>query len=169
VSIFAAVGRSYTAAQLAQLAGVSERTVRYYVRERLIDPPAGRGRGSHFDDHHLAQLNRVRVLQEAGLDHAAIRQYGAEIAAVLASRGVALKDLEHSWASYSRDAARTYRRLSARAFVPEKWLVTRLNMAPGIDLYVEAGRRLPQPSKLNEMVGMVRAAFGVTDTDASAD
>jgi DNA-binding transcriptional MerR regulator len=163
------MGRSYTAAQLGQLTGVSERTVRYYVRERLIDPPTGRGRGAHFDDHHVAQLNRVRVLQDAGLDHAAIRQYGAEIATVLASRGVALKDLEHSWASYSRDAAQTYRRLSARAFVPRTSLVTRVNMAPGIDLYVEAGRRLPQPSKLNEMAGMVRAAFGVTDAEDGDD
>ncbi|MGD9884923.1 MAG: helix-turn-helix domain-containing protein, partial [Reyranella sp.] len=79
----------YTAAQLGQLSGVGERTVRYYVCEGLIDPPNGRGRGAHFDYRHLGQLQRVRFLQEAGLDHAAIRQHGEEIEAALAKRGVA--------------------------------------------------------------------------------
>ena len=58
----------YTAAELARLVGVSVRTVRYYVREGLIDPPTGRGRGPHFTDHHLNQLRRVRLLQSTGLD-----------------------------------------------------------------------------------------------------
>ena len=51
----------YTASQLGQLSGIGARNVRYYVREKLIDPPHGRGRGAHFDDSHLSQLGRVRL------------------------------------------------------------------------------------------------------------
>ena len=48
----------YTAEELAKLAGLPLRTVRYYVQEELIDPALGLGRGSHFDDKHLDQLKR---------------------------------------------------------------------------------------------------------------
>ena len=99
----------HTARELAQLGGITERTVRYYVHERLIDPPDGRGRGAHFDDRHLTQLRRVRLLQEAGLENAAIRQYGADLESALARRGIRLKDAERSWANFTLEAMQAYR------------------------------------------------------------
>ncbi len=50
----------YTAETLAFRAGVPLRTVRFYVQEKLIDPPLGRGRGAHFTDFTEAQLQRER-------------------------------------------------------------------------------------------------------------
>jgi DNA-binding transcriptional MerR regulator len=153
----------YTASQLGQLSGVGVRNVRYYVREKLIDPPHGRGRGAHFDDSHLSQLGRVRLLQEAGLDHAAIRRYGDDIEAILAKRGVARREWEKSWAGSGRRIAQAYQQLKARKFVPATSTMTRVTVAAGIDLLVDATRRLPSPAKLQEVVALVRAAFGVTD------
>ena len=151
----------YTAARLGQLSGVGERTVRYYVSEGLIDPPSGRGRGAHFDNRHLGQLQRVRILQEAGLDHAAIRQYGEEIEAALAKRGVARRDWEAEWARSGLDVARLYRRLKAQRYVPAVSTVTRVSVADGITLLIEGGHRLPPPARLAEAVAGLRAAFDV--------
>jgi hypothetical protein len=159
----------YTALQLGQLSGVSERTVRYYVRERLIDPPSGRGRGAHFDNRHLGQLQRVRFLQEAGLDHAAIRQHGAEIEVALARRGVARRDWEAEWARSSQDVAFLYRRLKARRYVPAVSTVTRVKVADGITLLIEGDHRLPPPAKLAEAVAGLRAAFDVSDSPEPAE
>jgi DNA-binding transcriptional MerR regulator len=37
----------YAIGDLAELAGVSRRTIRYYVQEGLVPAPLGLGRGSH--------------------------------------------------------------------------------------------------------------------------
>jgi DNA-binding transcriptional MerR regulator len=52
---------------LAERAGVSRRTVRYYVQRGLLPAPAGLGRGKHYSEAHLARLIRIRELQEAGV------------------------------------------------------------------------------------------------------
>lgn len=52
--------------ELAELAGVSRRTVRYYVQRGLLPAPAGVGRGKHYDDAHLSRLKQIRAWQEAG-------------------------------------------------------------------------------------------------------
>src|SRR5215510_12708077 len=56
----------YAIGDLADLGGVSRRTVRYYVQEGLLPQPLGLGRGNHYGEEHLAQLLRVKRLQEAG-------------------------------------------------------------------------------------------------------
>jgi len=155
--------RRYTAAQLGQLTGLTERTVRYYVKERLIDPPSGRGRGAHFDDSHLSQLRRVRLLQEAGLDHTAIRQYGADIEAALAKRGLSRKDWDKSMAGHNSEIVLAYHRLTAKKFQPELTSVTRVTVAPGIQLLVDRSRHLPPPARLADAIGHLRSAFGVGD------
>lgn len=57
----------YSIGELADLAGVSRRTVHFYVQRRLIDPPLGLGRGRHYDERHLSQIRRVRELQRLGV------------------------------------------------------------------------------------------------------
>ena len=56
----------YAIGDLADLGGVSRRTVRYYVQENLLPPPFGVGRGNHYGRAHLDQLLRVKALQESG-------------------------------------------------------------------------------------------------------
>lgn len=53
--------------ELADRAGVSRRTVRYYVQRGLLPAPTGLGRGKHYTEAHLARLVRVRELQEEGV------------------------------------------------------------------------------------------------------
>src|SRR6185295_9245922 len=58
---------AYGPDELAERAGVSRRTVRYYVQRGLLPAPAGLGRGKHYGEAHLARLVRIRELQEAGV------------------------------------------------------------------------------------------------------
>lgn len=53
--------------ELADRAGVSRRTVRYYVQRELLPAPTGVGRGKHYTEAHLARLVRIRELQEQGV------------------------------------------------------------------------------------------------------
>jgi len=57
----------YTIEQLGELTGFTRRTIRYYVQEGLIDPPAGRGRGGFYFDSHVQQLLRIKSFQEKGI------------------------------------------------------------------------------------------------------
>ncbi|MBW1953018.1 MAG: MerR family transcriptional regulator [Deltaproteobacteria bacterium] len=57
----------YSIGELAELAQVSRRTVRFYVALGLISPPLGRGRGRHYTDRHLEEILTVRRLQARGV------------------------------------------------------------------------------------------------------
>jgi|GEM_PF-3077762 len=59
--------RRYSIGELAELTGVSRRTVHFYVQRRLIDPPLGRGRGRHYDERHVEQIRSVRLRQRQGV------------------------------------------------------------------------------------------------------
>lgn len=62
----------YTIDQLCERTGLSRRTIRFYVQEEIIAPPAGRGRGGFYNDTHLGRLVKIRALQEKGLTLTAI-------------------------------------------------------------------------------------------------
>jgi len=57
----------YTIEELAERTGFTRRTIRYYIHEGLVDPPAGRGRGGFYYDSHLQRLLQVRTYQEQGI------------------------------------------------------------------------------------------------------
>jgi DNA-binding transcriptional MerR regulator len=52
---------------LAELAGVTRRTVRFYVQRGLLSGPDGAGRGATYRRSHLERLIRIRDLQSAGV------------------------------------------------------------------------------------------------------
>ena len=62
----------YSLGELCDLAGVSPRTVRYYVAEGLLRSP-GQGPGARYDEGHLAHLRLIRRLQREHLPLAEIR------------------------------------------------------------------------------------------------
>ena len=66
--------RKYTIEDLQELSGFSRRTIRYYIQEGLLDPPAGRGRGGFYFDSHLERLRQIKALQEDGLRLSQIQQ-----------------------------------------------------------------------------------------------
>jgi DNA-binding transcriptional MerR regulator len=57
----------YTIEALSELTGFTRRTIRYYVQEGLIDPPAGRGRGGFYYDSHLQRLLQIKAYQQKGM------------------------------------------------------------------------------------------------------
>lgn len=55
---------TYRISELAEKAGVTKRTVHYYVGRGLLPPPEGAGVGSTYNEEHLVKLKLIKQLQE---------------------------------------------------------------------------------------------------------
>ena len=64
----------YSLTELADLAGVTPRTVRYYLAQGLLPAVGQTGPGAKYDDRHLARLRLIRRLQTEHLPLAEIRR-----------------------------------------------------------------------------------------------
>jgi DNA-binding transcriptional MerR regulator len=64
----------YSLTELADLAGVTPRTVRYYIASGLLPSPGQSGPGAKYGDDDLARLRLIRRLQREHLPLAEIRQ-----------------------------------------------------------------------------------------------
>lgn len=64
----------YSLTELADLAGVTPRTVRYYLAQGLLPAVGQSGPGSKYDPDHLARLRLIRRLQGEHLPLAEIRR-----------------------------------------------------------------------------------------------
>jgi hypothetical protein len=144
---------TYTAETLAFRAGVPLRTVRFYVQEKLIDPPLGRGPGKHFTDHHLVQLQQARTLQNAGFALEAIRDRRGELS--LGLRAMQAYDAVWRRAGFAGSAPSGG---EDGELDPENCL--RIPMAEGVELLVSQDRRLPSPRELVEIALHIRKVFG---------
>ncbi len=122
----------YNADELADLGGVSRRTVRYYVQEGLIPAPLGVGRGRHYGRSHLERLLEVKAQQEAGHSLDEIR---ARRASAPAGGGVPGP-------------------LPPQPIPRTTW--RRLSLAPGVELHVSHDTRLPAPGRLEELADWCR-------------
>ena len=145
----------YTAETLAFRAGVPLRTVRFYVQEKLIDPPLGRGRGSNFTDYHLAQLQQARTLHNAGFALDAIRERRGEISLGLQAM-VNMDTLRRQWRGEKQTSQEDQD--DDDALDPKECI--RIPMARGVELMVSQDRPLPSPRQLVEIALHVRKAFG---------
>lgn len=133
----------YAIGDLAELGGVSRRTVRYYVQENLLPAPLGLGRGNHYGKAHLDRLLQVKALQEAGRTLDEIRR-----------------------ALNSAPARRAELKDAPRSEPLPRALWRRVVLADGVELHVAGNVRLPAPGKLNELATWCRAHFAAPD-DAS--
>jgi DNA-binding transcriptional MerR regulator len=136
----------YAIGDLADLAGVSRRTVRYYVQEGLLPAPFGLGRGNHYGPEHLDRLLRVKALQEAGRSLDEIRRALGQRAPRAASNS----------------------ELPPPAPV-ERTLWRRLRLTPGVELHVAGNIRLPPPGKLNDLAGWCRSHFHPSTNNEDSD
>ena len=130
----------YAIGDLADLGGVSRRTVRYYVQEGLLPAPLGVGRGNHYGREHLEQLLRVKAMQEAGRTLDEIRES-------LDGR------------KSRRQSSRTFES-AERDLLLRRSVWRRVTLAPGVELQVSGDVRLPSPGKLNELASWCRRHFG---------
>jgi DNA-binding transcriptional MerR regulator len=125
------MGERYGIDDLADLGGVTRRTVRFYVQEGLLPAPLGVGRGRHYDQAHLDRLLHVKSLQEEGLPLSEIR-----------------RRLRRPGPDEAPEAPKV-----ARA----SWI--RLTLLPGVELHVAGDLRLPPPSKVGELAEWCRRHF----------
>ncbi len=138
----------YAIGDLAELGGVSRRTVRYYVQEGLLPAPFGLGRGNHYGQTHLDRLLRVKALQEAGRS---------------------LDEIRRALDEEKPDPHAT--RLAEASPEPavQRTLWRRLTLAPGVELHVAGTVRLPAPGKLNELAAWCRLQFHTSTTSEDSD
>jgi DNA-binding transcriptional MerR regulator len=136
----------YAIGDLADLAGVSRRTVRYYVQESLLPPPHGVGRGSRYGAEHLHRILQVKSWQEAGRTLDQIRR-------ALGSPAAAPARLEPP--------------------PPEpplpRTVWQRFELAPGVELHVSRDIRLPAPGKLRDLAAWCRLHFASGPTMEHTD
>lgn len=64
---------SYRLSELADAAGVTPRTVRYYIAQGLLSSPGRLGAGTRYGSEHLDRLRLIRRLQDEGLSLSEIR------------------------------------------------------------------------------------------------
>ena len=69
----------YSLTELANLAGVSVRTVRYYQSQGLLSSSGTSGPGAKYGEAHLDRLRLIRRLQREHLPLAEIRRQLDEI------------------------------------------------------------------------------------------
>jgi DNA-binding transcriptional MerR regulator len=124
----------YRIEELAELGGVTRRTVRYYVQRGLLPTPLGTGRGPHYTQAHLERLIHIRQLQETGVPL-------AEITAQL--DGVPQPPV------------------SAPEVPPERSTWMRFVLADGVELHVRTGAAGFQPSQLARLVEAAQQTLGL--------
>lgn len=60
-------GQTYSIGELAELAGVTPRTIRYYTSEGLLPPPDTQGKYARYNHDHLERLQLIAQLKSAYL------------------------------------------------------------------------------------------------------
>ena len=66
--------RTFSISELAEEAGVTPRTIRFYTAEGLLPPPDTRGRYARYTEEHLQRLSVIQQLKEAFLPLHVIRE-----------------------------------------------------------------------------------------------
>ena len=64
---------TFSLTDLARLADVTPRTIRYYISQGLLAAPTGSGQAARYGEGHLARLRLIRRLQREHLPLAEIR------------------------------------------------------------------------------------------------
>ena len=132
----------YTLPELAALAGVTPRTVRYYIAEGLVDRPEGEKRGAHYLRRHLEQLLRIRRWTDAGLSLDRVRELMAGAPEDPAPRRAAPGSVE-------------------------VW--SRLTVADGLEVQVEPGRAGLSAEQVRSLVRGITALYRQVRTAGAGD
>lgn len=122
----------YSIDELATLAGVTPRTVRFYIAQGLLDRPAGEKRGSHYLRRHLEQLLLLRRWVDAGLSLERVRELIA-------------------------GAPEDPPRRAAPPGAVEVW--SRITVADGLEVHVEPGRAGLAPEHMRALVRGITALY----------
>jgi DNA-binding transcriptional MerR regulator len=128
------VAREWKLDELAERAGVSPRTIRYYVQRGLLPAPTFRGRDTAYGEEHLLRLRAIKRLQERFMPLDAIE-------GMLARHG--LDEIEHIAAMMDDVAPRSKPTAAARVEPPVPGAqssathVTRYVLGRGLELLLD--------------------------------
>ena len=126
--------------ELSTLAGVTPRTVRYYIAQGLLDRPEGEKRGAHYLRRHLEQLLLTRRWTDAGLSLDRVRELIA-------------------------GAPEDPPRRAAPPGSVEVW--SRVTVADGLEVHLEPGRAGLSPEQVRALVRGITALYRQVRTDPS--
>ena len=131
--------------ELADAANLSRRAVRFYVQQKLLPTPLGRGRGRHYDRSHLDRLKQIAELQSAGHSLDAIRR-------IIDGKPVPASPSQSGNGASAARPARSKPSLSA-----ELW--TRLRLMDGVELSFDSTKHQPDVQALLALRDAVRDVF----------
>ncbi len=129
--------------ELCTLVELPPRTVRYYIQLGLVDRPDGQNRGARYAARHVEQLLTIKKWQAAGLS--------------LERIGELLQGDENLLPPPRPKAPGTI----------EVW--SRLQVAPGIELQIEAGEAGLSPEQLRTLFRKVMSAYQQTKNETSSN
>jgi DNA-binding transcriptional MerR regulator len=122
----------YSIHELAALASVPTRTVRFYIAQGLMDRPHGAKRGAWYEDRHLQQLLLIRRWTDAGLSLDRVRALQAGSPEEAPPRPV-------------------------KPGMVEVW--SRVTLADGVEIQVEPGRAGMTPEQVRAFIQDVTTAY----------
>ena len=125
--------KTYSSDDLANIAGVPRRTIRYYVGMGLLDRPIGETRAAHYTSEHLRQLLEIRRLTDQGLSLDRVRE-------VLRGQ--------------TEPPAETRARRAGDIEVK-----SHLHVAPGVEVVIDPASAGLSPEQLRRFARETRAAF----------
>lgn len=140
---------SYKLEELAERAGMSVRTVRYYLQRGLLEPPPFRGKDTAYGPDHLVRLRAIRRLQERFLPLDAIQ---AELAGRSAAEMERIASSPAPMPSAHAAAARVGQDAAKPGLTERMERGVRVHLAPGVELWISesatpADRRLAERAR----------------------
>jgi len=147
--------------ELADRAGVSIRTVRYYIQQGLLQEPEARGPGAHYTEEHLDRLLLIKRLQKEHLPLAEIRkaiQSGAAEAAVPRSA----RDYVRSVLGKQQSVSEVMSLSSPMLQQPEEPVRSqweRITLAPDIELHLRRPLSRGMNKKVDRLLDIARDIF----------
>ncbi len=142
---------TYRIGELAELAGVTRRTVHYYINKGLIPPAEGAGVNSYYTADHLSRIKLIRKLQESYLPLDEIRK----LIKPLNRAGVEerLEQEENAGTPFNRGLSVQEDRLEeGHEYTGSPGLYERVVLEHGVELHFPAGLREKEPALLRSLI-----------------
>jgi DNA-binding transcriptional MerR regulator len=143
---------TFAIGELATLAGISRRAVRYYVQMGLLPAPEGAGRGHYYTRRHLDALQQIRFWQEDGLSLDQIRLR-------LAGKGNTASGAPAPLVADATEAP-------APVMAPEIWV--RVVVLDGLEVLIKSGTHRVTPGRLARLTKAAADIFAHPKPDSSS-
>lgn len=142
----------YDIGELSELSGVTRRNIHFYVQQGLLPPAEGAGLGARYSDVHLLRLKAIPLLRSRGLRLDQIRERLSNLNT--AGAGALLNELSKPVPAVA-DAAG-----SPVKDVPPARTLSRYQIAPGVELTVDAGAGQKTMARVAELLRACGHIFG---------